>query len=114
MWELTYNAPIGHRVKKDVFSGVRISCCPNGVDYWFDYQTNTFQPRDNIKGSMSTHGMRSINSVKSFKKYLNKHCNHLKNFELMLCSLYYVNDNEGKFLYDYSVSAKWVQDFIKS
>lgn len=114
MWKLTYAAPVGCRIKKDVFSGICLSREPDGLDYWFEHASKLFKPHDKINGAYSTHGMYNINSVKAFVKYLNKHCHHLKQFEIMLCSRYFVRDSSGKFLYDYSVSAKWVPDCINS
>lgn len=108
MWELTFDAPKGDRLTKDVFFGVDVKE-PKDKDLdamWCEVSSRKFKKLEDVKGNGSTY-LRGVNSLKAFKRYLKKHCDHLKEYEIVLLSHYYKEDTNGKFLYDYSVTARW-------
>ena len=48
-----------------------------------------------------------VNSVKAFKRYVNKKCHHMKNHEITLVSRYYFTEKSSGKEFGISVTAKW-------
>lgn len=114
MWKLEYNIPKGYRIKKDIFDGVTT----NAIDLWFVDDNENFKSkvpvtREASRGlNKSSHGLKHINSVKAFERYLRKHCttSKLRSVEFTLCSRYFYENDDGTVLGDYSVKAKWIEN----
>lgn len=109
MWTLEYNLS-KNRVKKDVFDGVTTF----DVDVWFaDDENGKNKPmtQEESKGLYrSSHGWKNIQSVKAFERHLRKYCNtpELRKVEFILVSRYYLTDDTGVNIGDYSVTARWI------
>ena len=107
-WELKYNAPIGRRAMKDCFNWVKVYEKDNNQEsMWNPKGARFFDTDKSTKGISKSSCMSGINSVKAFKRFLRKHGDNLKGYEVALCSKYWVKDSDGGFLYDFTVTAEW-------
>ncbi len=107
-WVFEYEAPKGLRFEKDVFHGI----CAWPIDkedekLWFCGESKRFKPFDKCKGVISSQG-HGVNSVKAFKRYVNKKCFHMKNHEITLASRIYYTDKKTGNEIGTSIIARWV------
>lgn len=111
MWELTFNAPVGCRARKNVFNWIQVDEKDgNELPYmWANKDERIFKEKDHFKNRSFSNSLSGINSVKAFERYLRKHCDHLHQYEIVLCSRYYMKDANNKTLYDYTVTANWIE-----
>ena len=107
-WEFKYEAPSGLRFNKDIFDGISAWPVSDGVEsLWFCGHTKRFKPFNKCKGVISSQG-HGVNSVKAFKRYVNKKCKHMKDHEITLVSrIYFTCKSTGEEV-GTSVVAKWV------
>lgn len=104
-WKFEYEAPPGFRFNKDVFDGFNAYPIEGSDHLWFCGETRKFKKFEECKGVISSCG-HGINSVKAFKRYVKKHCSHMRNYEITLCSRIYFTDNDGN-EFGVNVSAKF-------
>lgn len=105
MWKLKFNAPKGCREMKNCFAWVDVYTLSDEQNPMWHYEN---QKGFSEKGTGSySSALIGINSVKSFKRFLRKHGDNLKGYEVRLQSKYYETDIQGNMKYDYSVTATW-------
>ncbi len=107
-WKLKFDAPVGCRSMKDCFNWVQVH---NKSDdqpvMWNPTGTRFFDSCEKTKDMPKSNCLRGVNSVKAFKRFLRKNGDNLKEYEVVLCSKYWLMDSDNNFLYDYSITAEW-------
>ena len=108
-WKLKFDAPKGQRIMKDCFIWVQVrSKSENQESMWNPRGKRFFDTDSNTRGMSKSSSMYGVNSVKAFKRFLRKHGENLRDYEVVLCSKDWVKGNDDNFLYDYTVTAEWV------
>jgi len=110
MWNLKFNAPVGARKSKNVFRHIQVSAEDHELpSMWVNQDERVFLELIEFGNIHCSDTLRGVNSVKAFKRYLKKHCNHLKEYKITLCSKYQIRNRNNQKLYDYDVVATWIE-----